>query len=101
MPDGKATARQILQLVEAQTGQRPDALNTPPPPYLLAPLMQEWCRMSTRRTSNGWGFNAISWPELESYQRQTGVTFTPWEVDVLTGVERAFMNAQAPLTEEE
>ncbi|MER8615964.1 hypothetical protein NKG99_03785 [Mesorhizobium sp. M1409] len=50
-------------------------------------LWRAFARISNRRPPGGmW-----SWPDLESFQRMSGLRLAPWEVDVIEQLDRAYL----------
>ncbi|TPL40699.1 hypothetical protein [Mesorhizobium sp. B2-4-6] len=54
-------------------------------------LWRAFHRLSARRGSTGFGPAAISWFDLDAFQRFTGASFAPWEVETLERLDQAYM----------
>ena len=91
-PDG-STLRDHLQAV-ARAGGGVDPRLTATLQPGLAGLWDAYCELSAMRPA-GMGISAIPGSEYESWQRLSGVTLTPWEVDTLRAMDRAAMSAMA------
>lgn len=91
-PDG-STLRDHLQAVARAGGAVDPRLTSALQPG-LAGLWEAYCELSAMRPS-GMGASAIPGPEYESWQRLSGVTLTPWEVDTLKAMDRAALSAMA------
>lgn len=91
-PDG-STLRDHLQAVARAGGAVDPRLTSALQPG-LAGLWEAYCELSAMRPS-GMGVSAIPGHEYESWQRLSGVTLTPWEVDTLKAMDRAAMSAMA------
>jgi hypothetical protein len=56
-----------------------------PAPYLVELLLE-----AGPVQASGMGVGAVTWGELESWQRQTGLQLQPWEVRLLRELSRAY-----------
>jgi hypothetical protein len=56
-----------------------------PAPYLVELLLE-----AGPVQSSGMGVGPVTWGELESWQRQTGLQLQPWEVRLLRDLSRAY-----------
>ena len=80
--------RAHLQRV-AETGREDTRLFNECPREVL-PLWVAYTQIGRCR-SGGLGAGAISLQEVESWQRLTGVTLTPWELDAIIELDAVFM----------
>jgi hypothetical protein len=51
-------------------------------------------RLSSRRGSNGFGINPISWPEIDAFVRNSRVRLAPWEVEIIEMLDDLFRAEQ-------
>lgn len=61
-------------------------------------LMHVWrmfLRLSSRRGSNGFGVNPISWSEIDAFVRNSRVKVAPWEIEVIEMLDDLFRAEQA------
>jgi hypothetical protein len=65
---------------------------TPEPPRLLGYLWVWFCELSSARSSNGYGLNPITFPEIYAWTRLMGVRPTPWETSVLRRMDAAVLS---------
>jgi hypothetical protein len=97
----RETIRTLLDRVR-RSGGRPERvaeleaeLSAPPLPAALAYLWATFCRLATRRSSNGWGPNLITYLEIDAFQRVTGFRFAPWEIELIETLDRMFITENA------
>jgi hypothetical protein len=86
------TLRQHLQQLHAQTGQLDPELAEELPAEAAA-LWGAYLQLSASR-ARGFGPSAITYVEIEAWQRLQGVQLTPWELDTLTAMDLAAMAEQ-------
>jgi hypothetical protein len=99
------TYRQALQTLldrHLRRGDKPERvaelraeLAQPPLPQSLEYLWAAFCRLATRRTSNGYGPNLITYPEIDAFQRVTSIRLDPWEVEIIEMLDRMFITENA------
>lgn len=58
-------------------------------------LWQAFRRLSLRRSSNGFGVNPLTWPEIEAFNRLSGLRLEPWEVEIVEHLDGIFLAQQA------
>jgi hypothetical protein len=51
-----------------------------------------FCELSSARSSNGYGLNPITFPEIDAWTRLMGVRPTPWETSVLRRMDTAVLS---------
>lgn len=68
-----------------------EQLRVPPLPPSLTYLWSIFCRLSSRRTSNGFGINLITYPEIDAFQRVTGFRLMQWEVEMIETIDRLYL----------
>lgn len=77
-----------MSRLKALLDKHPDA--PLPLPDCPAPHLVEMLLEAGPVQSSGMGVGAITWGELESWQRQTGLQLQPWEVRMLRELSRAY-----------
>jgi hypothetical protein len=90
------TYRETLQgLLSRAKGTRKADLEAelagPPLPSCLAYLWDIFCRLSSRRGSNGSGPNLITYIEIDAFQRVSGVRLNAWEVQTIEAFDRCWI----------
>ncbi len=89
-PDG-ATEREHWEALERQTGITHEKLSCQCPPAVQY-LWEYHGRLNLRRTADERGRpNAITNAELQAWARLNGVPLSPFEVEVLDGLEAIFL----------
>lgn len=58
-------------------------------------LWSAFRRLSGRRGSSGFGPLAISWPEIDAFQRLTCAALAPWEIEILEMLDHLFLKTMA------
>jgi hypothetical protein len=92
-PDG-CTLREHLQAAVVATG-KPNPVLALALPVCVTGLWQAFCEMAR---PVGMAAGAIPAVEIEAWQRLSGVTLSPWEVDTLRAMDRAAMSAMSEKT---
>ena len=63
------------------------------------PLMYLWTaynRIRGRKSGNGFGgASPIEWPDIDSFNRLSGMALAPWEVVMLERLDNAFLRSLA------
>ncbi|MFO0271361.1 MAG: hypothetical protein ACK53W_12605 [Gemmatimonadota bacterium] len=98
---GKGTVRDQLEQVERQTGDRPPELDMPPIPDCIAHVWEWWVDIASSRGSTGFGPAAITYSEIAAWAALTGADPTPFEVQALRAIERAYLDVQAEIAAQE
>jgi hypothetical protein len=62
-------------------------------------LWNAFIRLSSRRGSNGFGINPISWSEIDAFVRNSRVNLAPWEVEIIEMLDDLFRAEQAKAKE--
>jgi hypothetical protein len=57
----------------------------------VAHLWHSFLELHQARGGNGFGPNALSFSEIEAWQRLTGRCLTPWELNVMLALDRAYL----------
>jgi len=96
-PDGVPLFDHLLSAWR-QSGQMPGALEGPECPDVLRHLMEWFLELSSARGSSGFGINPIGYPDIEAWSRLTGARPSPYEVECLLALDRAFLQARAEKT---
>lgn len=69
----------------------PEQLDVPECPEGMQYLMGYFAEMNKRRGSNGWGFNPLSFGDLEAWARSRNISLLPFERAALDGLEAVFL----------
>lgn len=93
MDDG-STARQHAEAYERQTGQRSPELDGPPLPPDLAHVWRWFLDLHSRRGSNGFGANSLSWVDLLAWVSLTEPGIRLVELRVIMALDNAWMAQQ-------
>jgi hypothetical protein len=81
-----------LRSAERQTGRTPEALLAAPPcPQGCEDLWRIFNELHSCRGSSGFGPLRIGYADLDSFQRVTGTTLAPWEIDAIRRADRAYL----------
>ncbi len=67
----------------------------PPFPRVLAYLWRVFIRLHSRRGSNGFGANPITFADIEAFIRLSGTRLVPWEVEVIEELDNLYRMALA------
>lgn len=73
---------------------KPDIKQKPLPPA-ARPIWMTFCRLSARRSSGGFGPAPLGWTDLHAYQRMTGATLSPWEIEMIEMLDGMYLEAAA------
>lgn len=87
--------RSTLEQVEKTTGKRPADLDGPDCPVEAEYLWRDFLLLSRGRTSNGFGANPLTWPDIMAWATLTRTPVTPWDVDMLIALDNAWMSDHA------
>ena len=94
---GGGTKREHLERIEKQTGRQQI-------PEFGIPFEGEhlwsWFWDLSKRRGSGFGASFISYTEIKSWLEVTGLTVYPWEIDIITQMDAAYMEATQELKEE-
>ncbi len=66
-------------------------LACPPLPPSLIYLWNTFNRLSSRRSSNGFGVNPISWADIDAFVRHSKFALAPWEIETIEDLDRLFL----------
>ena len=72
----------------------PEDLVPLPCPESLTYLWNWWAGLAARR-GGGFGPRPISWQDLEAWARLTGIALSPFELEVLSDLEQAYLRIRA------
>lgn len=83
------------------TGKMHPLLQTPPPSGIVSHVF-EWFRdLNSARTSNGFGYNPLSYSEIMAWCRLSGTHLTTFELSLIKDLDNAYMAARAEARAEE
>lgn len=85
--------RDHLQAVARQTGTLPEQLQAEPLPAGLLGLWQTYCALRRQAAGSGLGAGPVTFEAIEAWGRLGGVQLTPWEVETLTEMDAAALEA--------
>ncbi len=54
-------------------------------------LWSAFVRLHGRRGSTGFGPAALSWPDIEAFNRLSRMNLAPWEVEVIEELDRVYL----------
>ncbi|HEY0838178.1 MAG TPA: hypothetical protein VGE72_29995 [Azospirillum sp.] len=80
---GHAAAQAMLDRLEA------------PPPYGSEHLWRWFLDLHGRRGSNGYGPNPLDFREIQAWAAVAGLRPAPWEIEVITALDDAYLRHQA------
>lgn len=83
--------REHLESAQRATGHAPPGLIGPPCPPTLRHLWRWFLDLSARRGGGGFGPAPLLWSEIAAWARLHRLSPTPWELDVLTALDDAFI----------
>lgn len=90
MQSDGATLREHWQVIERQTGKRPDALNTPDCPDVLAHVWEWFQKMHRRRRIGFNGPEPIDDASIAQWAGLRRIRITPFEVDAIQALDEAY-----------
>lgn len=94
--------RAKLESVWRQTGVKPKELeDLAELPDVFRYIWQDFLMLNSARTSNGFGVNPLQYSEILSYGTLQGITFQPWEVEVLRVLDNTVMQVYADKQKQE
>lgn len=90
------TVLEHLQALERKTGKTPQALlDAPVLPEACVELWDIFKELHACRGSTGFGPACISYGDIDAFQRVTGVTLQPWELEAIRRADMAYLEAHA------
>ena len=90
------TRRDELKQVEKQTRKsQPELDKCQEIPDCVQYLWRWFWEINDSRTSNGFGFNPISYLEIEAWDRLTMKWVSPWETETIKKMDTVFREFQA------
>ena len=90
------TLREHLEAVWVQTGVIPPQLaDAPVLPHECAGLWRTFIDLRSACPSSGFGPGALSYSEIDAYQRTGGEVLLPWEVRAIRAADNAYLAAWA------
>jgi len=102
IPDEKGnTGRQSLQMLldrakdEATAARYADDLSGPECPDEARYLFLWFLELHRARAHGGMGPGAIGYPDIHAWCGLRGITLAPWEVEILTALDHAWLVAQS------
>lgn len=81
-------------LTEQRRKELEEEIYCPELPKELAYLWQAFLRLNKRRGSNGFGYNPISWYEMDAFVRLSSMKFAPWEISLLEDIDELWLAEQ-------
>ena len=92
--EGDSTASKMIE-VNRSARRLPRSEREPPFPLHDAYIFQIFQELNASRSHNGFGYNPLTYTELDAYRRMTGSELTRWEVKMLMQIDRIFLAASA------
>ena len=86
-----ASLRHHLESVERQTGVTPEQLNLVPFPETLEFIWRDFLELNDARTSNGYTLNAISYTEIDAWNRLMNKSITAQEISIIKRLDGVFL----------
>jgi hypothetical protein len=72
-------------------------LSMPPFPKALGYLWRSYLRLRRRKGASDMGApRPIEWPDIDAFLCRSGVRLTPWEIEILEGIDDLFVNPEEP-----
>ena len=84
--------RHHLEALQRQTGVTPEQLISVPFPETLEFIWRDFLELNDARTSNGYTLNAISFTELDAWNRLMNKQVTAQEISIMKQLDAVFMN---------
>jgi hypothetical protein len=81
--------------------RREAELECPPLPHAANVLWRVFMRLRRRKGSNGFAASPIEWPDIDAFLRLSRLTLTPWEIEIVEGLDDLFLKNQAREATEE
>ena len=99
---GKSSLREQLELIKKKTGKLPDEYETLLEcPAYLSDVWRYFLQLHSKRTSNGFGINAISYSEVLAFCKLKGVYLQPYEVDLIMQLDNVCLDFYAKEQEQD
>jgi hypothetical protein len=92
--EGDSTASKMIE-VNRRATRLPRSEREPPFPLHDAYLFAIFQELNASRSSNGFGYNPLSYTEIDAYRRMTGQMLNPWQVKMLMRIDQIFLAASA------
>jgi len=92
--EGDSTAAKMIE-VNRRASRLPRSEREPPFPLHDAYLFQIFQKLNASRSHNGFGYNPLSYTEIDAYKRLTGTALNAWQVDMLMYMDRIFLVGEA------
>lgn len=86
----EGVAEDLIGYAVTAFSARPGAA-LPDLPGCVAHVWAWFCELSAARTSNGWGANPITFPEIDAWARLTRSEPTPWEIGLIRRIDAAIL----------
>lgn len=75
-------------------GKRPAELDGPAAPEALWHVWEWFWSLDAARGNNGWSWNPLGFADIEAWTRLSRIQPTPFEVDCLRLLDRAWLREQ-------
>ena len=85
------TQRDHLEQVERQTGRRPEALDGPDFPELMAHVWSAFISLSKTRTVGYSGPNPISYEQIKAWKELTETPISAWEIEAVNRLDAVYL----------
>lgn len=90
-----ATRREILRIVEKQSGITPDELKPVPLPDQMQFAWRAFLDLALSRPNYGMGVSAIPYVEIKAWSELTGNNLSHFDIAAIKAVDRAYLEYRA------
>jgi hypothetical protein len=92
--EGDSTASKMIE-VNRRASRLPRSEREPPFPLHDAYIFGIFQELNASRSHNGFGYNPLSYTEVDAYRRMTGTVLNAWQVKMLMRIDQIFLAASA------
>lgn len=71
------------------------ALSCPSCPKSMEYLWAIFLRLRRRKSQNGFGVPAIEWPDIDAFVRNSRITLTPWEIEIVEELDDLYLASKS------
>jgi hypothetical protein len=92
--EGDSSASKMIE-VNRRARRLPRSEREPPFPLHDAYLFSIFQELNASRSHNGFGYNPLTYTEVDAYRRMTGTVLNAWQVKMLMRIDQIFLAASA------
>jgi hypothetical protein len=92
--EGDSTSAKMIE-VNRRASRLPRSEREPPFPLHDAYLFGIFQELNASRSHNGFGYNPLTYTEVDAYRRMTGTVLNAWQVKMLMRIDQIFLAASA------